>query len=532
MFSSKCKYLFWVVIACFLVHCGGSGSTFSGSSSDASGATADAVGGNVSQIEFLEGSSSVSFEAMADDDEAVLMLYSYNEDDAAAGFQIGASKSSQYLSSTLYEEAVTAADEDETELFHYQLREWEEDLDPSAIVENNPSSYLTSSYLVGSKRTFKVLNSFSSNSSYDTVESTLQYETDDFNFYVDNRNLDSLTKSDLKDLADSFLGVIDEERDIIGSESDVDGSGKFNVLFTQTVNGLSGSSGGMVTGFFYAVDLLSSDTYEISNESEVFYTFVPDADGDLGTAVTKNFATTNIYPGVMAHEFQHMINFNQHYFLNDVSAERGWLNEGLSHLMEDIYSLDSSGYMTSSGLENPARVKNFIENIQNICLTCGTSLGQRGGSYLFTRYLYEQAQLGNFSNAASGAELLANLVQTSLRGVDNVVSVTSGSDGTTDDFQTLFGNFALAVYLSNTGLNDDDRLSFLGINLRAEQDDNRATVLDGPAVQNLTSLPFTDTLSGNSITYLQVTGETINENGGLLEVEVGSEAAFGAYVIY
>lgn len=504
----------------------------SGSSSDATGATADPVGGNVSQVELLEGSSSVLFEAMEDDDEVVMMLYSYNEEDGAAGFQISASESSQYLSATLYEEAVTSGNEDETELFHYQLREWEEDLDPSATIEGGNSSYLTSSYLTGSERTFRVLNSFSNGSSYDTVEATLQYETDDFNFYVDNRNLDSLDESDLQELADTFSAMIDDERNMIGSESDVDGDGKFNVLFTQTVNGLSGSSGGMVTGFFYAVDLLSSDTYKISNEAEVFYTFVPDAAGDLGMAITKNFATTNIYPGVMVHELQHMINFNQHYFLNDVSAERGWLNEGLSHLFEDIYSLDSSGYMTTTALENPARVKSFVENIHNLCLTCGTSLGQRGGSYLFMRYLYEQAEQGNLPNAASGAELLGSLVQTSLRDIDNVVNATHGADGTTDDFQTLFGNFSLAVYLSNTGLNDDDRLNFLGINLRAEQDDNRSTVLDGPSVQNLTSLPFTDTLSGNSITYLQISAQTINENGGLLELEVGSEAEFGAYVIY
>lgn len=532
MFSYNCKYLFWIVCACFLVHCGGLSSTLTGSSSDTTGATADPVGGNVSQVEFLEGSSSVAFESMADDDEVVMMLYSYNEEDSAAGFQMGASESSAYLSASLYEEAVTSSDADETELFHYQLRNWEEELDPSAIIESGNSSYLASSYLTGSQRTFKVLNSFSSSSSYDTVDATLQYETDDFNFYVDNRNLDSLDDVDLEELANTFTGVIDDERSMIGSESDIDGNGKFNVLFTQTVNGLSGSSGGMVTGFFYAVDLLSSDIYDISNESEVYYTFVPDPAGDLGTAITKSFATTNIYPGVMVHELQHMINFNQHYFLNDVAAERGWLNEGLSHLMEDIYSLNSSGYMAETGLENPARVKNFIENIQNLCLTCGTSLGQRGGAYLFTRYLYEQAELGNLPNVSSGEELIGNLVQTSLRDIENVVDVAYGIDGTTDDFKNVFGTFALAVYLSNTGLNDDNRLNFLGIDLRAEQDDNRSTVLDGPSVQTLTSLPFTDTLSGNSISYLQITGETIHANGGTLGVEVSSDAKFGAYVIY
>ncbi|MBF0106732.1 MAG: hypothetical protein HQM16_15575 [Deltaproteobacteria bacterium] len=76
--------------------------------------------------------------------------------------------------------------------------------------------------------------------------------------------------------------------------------------------------------------------------------------------------------------------------------------------------------MTSSGLENPARVSSYLSEVSDVCFTCGTSLRERGGSYLF-RYLYEQAELGNLPAVDSGNELLSALVDTDLRDVENVI---------------------------------------------------------------------------------------------------------------
>ena len=343
--------------------------------------------------------------------------------------------------------------------------------------------------------------------------------------------MDDVDLTELQDLSEAFAGVIPTQTSLIGSESDINGDGRFNVLFTQTVNELGASGGGIVTGFFYAIDLFDSSTYEISNEEEVFYTFVPDSSGEYGPSVTSSFAFENIYPGVLPHEYQHMISFNQHYNVNSGSVESGWLNEGLSHLFEDIYSANSSNFFTSTGLENPSRVSSYLSNVSNVCFTCGTSLSQRGGSYLFVRYLYEQAELGNLSNVSSAAALLDALVDTSNTGVDNVINAAYGSSGTDADFKNLLGLFGLALYLDGTGLNSDDRLSFSGIDLRGDQDDNRGTSLSGPSVQTATSFPFTDSLSGMGFTYLQVSEATAASEGDSLTFTAESGSDFGAYLI-
>jgi len=512
-----------------LSYCGGDSSTLSTSVTTTGTTSNPAVGGNVFALQVSDNSGVFTFDDLSDNEDVVLLLYSVNDSGISAGFEIGGAGSVSALQQSFMAQANSHGD-DVTENFHSYLRELEATLNhEQALVENqNISYFLSQAESVGSVNSFNVLNSFNSSTEVDVVTATLRIETDNFQFYVDNRNSSALTDDELQELADQFESVVPVERLLFGDESDINGDGKFTVLFTQTVNELSVGSGGMVTGFFFAIDLFDN---LISNGREIFYTFIPDPNGNFGPAISKSFATINIYPGVFSHEFQHLINFNMHFNVNNASAEVSWLNEGLAHLAEDIYSFNSDNFMTTVGLENPARVSSYFNSISNTCFTCGTSLMQRGGAYLFVRYFYEQAELGNLDGASSGADLLRRLLDTNLRGVDNIINAAFGSDGSDEDFHDIMGLFALAVYLSNADLTSDNRLGFTGINLRSFQNDNRGTVLSGPAVQDLSSLPFTDTLSGNSITFIQLSGETINNNGGSLEFTFGSQSEFGGFII-
>lgn len=515
----------------FGVSCGGNGSSFSTSSASDAPAQ-EPVGGNVSALTIDGDIAVVSFVDLDDNEDVLVFLFSFSKSSQSASFRIS-DVSSAGVSLPYLSEDIHTSDGDITDLFHGMLREYEEGLNPdAALAEGVTSSRSVKKFAsVGDERTFKVLNSFSSSSSYDTVTATLRLQGSFFDFYVESDQGDALSEDDLTELADKFEGVIPLGRELFGTESDVNGDGRFAVLFTKSVNELGASGGGFVTGFFYAVDLFDSNTYAVSNEMEVYYTFLPDPDGAYGTPITKNFAMGNIYPGVLSHEYQHLINYNMHANENGGSAEAGWLNEGLAHLAEDIYSADDSGYMTAAGPENPSRVSGYLADIANLCFTCGTSLYQRGGSYLFMRYLYEQAERGNISAAQDGAGLLNKLLDTKLRGVDNVIAAAFGSSGGDDDFRSLFGLFGLTVYLSNTGLTDDNRLGFEGINLRSAQDDNRGTVLNGPAIQEISSFPFLDTLTGNAAIFIQVPGSLINSTGGSLEFSFGAATEFGGYVI-
>ncbi|NIR38511.1 MAG: hypothetical protein GWO00_01660, partial [Gemmatimonadetes bacterium] len=100
------------------------------------------------------------------------------------------------------------------------------------------------------------------------------------------------------------------------------------ILFSPAVNALTprGSSG-FVGGFFFGVDLLP-DT-EGSNAGEIFYTLVPDPDGIYSDPRPKD-DILELVPAILAHEFQHMVHFNQRVLLLGAEAnEAVWLSEGL-----------------------------------------------------------------------------------------------------------------------------------------------------------------------------------------------------------
>lgn len=527
-----------IAMSFMLAQCGGS-SGIIGSSSDSTSTdgsneqtTDTVIGGNVATMSITNGSASMDLSDVTADEDIMMVVYSYNESSTSSSFQIvGSENEKVQLVDGFTSFLGVGEDEDLTEAFHGELREREEYLDGELVQSGSGQGlYAVSNPTVGSQDTFKVLNSFSSSDSYDTVTATLRVQNSYFNLYVDDRNEDSMSDAELQDIANQFAEVIPLERDIFGSESDVNEDGRFDILLTQTVNSLGGS-GGIVTGFFYAVDLYPASTYAVSNEREVYFTFVPDPTGQYGSEISKSFAISNIYPGVFAHEYQHMINFNMHYNVNGGSAESSWLNEGLAHMAEDIYSANGSGYFEEAGLENPARVSSYLSSIGSTCFTCGTSLKQRGGSYLFVRYLYEQAEQGAFNELASGNDFLTAVLDTNLRGVENLTTAIYGASASDTAFKDLLGLFGLAVYFSNTDASDDARFHFTGINLRSAQDDNRGTVLNGPSIQTISNFPFTDSLTGNTVSYIQASGETIQGSGGTLEFEFSTNSDFGGYVV-
>lgn len=531
-------------LVCFLVSCTGtssfesSGSTTTGSNTTGETETNLFATGDVTSLTFSGSTLTVSLDDVTADDNVVLVLFAENSSSTTVGVQVAESESAFSSESLASETSFSFADGfqassndvvDMTEEVHGILRDMEQDVEPDQQVELQASlTGVDTSVTLGSEDDFYVLNSLSGGGSFETVTATLVYQTEFFNYYIDNDELDSLSDDDLEELSENFADVIPLIRDIFGDESDVNSDGKFDVLSTPLVNGLAGSPNSIVTGYWYANDLGSSSN---SNQREIIYTMVPDPSGTYGSVVTENFAVSNIIRGVLVHEYQHMINYNMHVNENGGSTEDSWLNESLSHLIEDIYDTDSDDYMLSSGNENPARVDVYLDSIDSTCFTCGTNLAQRGGGYLFLRYLYEQAYNGEFSNLADGAEFIAALLDTDETGTDNIVNAVYGSSGSSDNFYDLMGQFTLAVYLSNTGITSNTLYNFDGINLRATQDDNRSTVLAGPESFELDDLSYTDAVTGNSVLYLEIDGETIVNNSGELSLSVGSGQDMRGFVL-
>jgi len=533
-----------IVWALLGVACGsleGGSLSSSGSSSGESGVEyigEGLEGGAVTRITLDdEGQGELDLGELSGSEDYVLAVYHYDADGASSSVTVGAANESGRAPAALQADSGESL-EDLTENFHEVLRNSENGLDKDASLINQPKALRRAeSLVVGSTRTFKVLDSLSSTDTFSDVEAELMYFNDDVSVYMDTRDIaisesNGFGTEDITALMEDFTVDVDAMRDLLGEESDINNDNHFSILFTRAVNQLGGSSGGIITGFFYAVDLFSADDYPQSNEEEILYTYVPDPDGELGgSKISVNFSMSNIYPSVFPHEYQHMVNFRAHSLDKGGDTEEAWMNEALSHLMEGRLTQtgDTFDYMETMGVENPSRVSGYLADIDGICFTCGASLYQRGGSFLFIRYLYEQAEKGLLTGVDNGAELIQNLVLSNHTGMENVVeSVTGSTDFTDETAEDLLGRYALAVLMDDTGLSSDDRFQF-DIELRASQDDNRGTVLHGPGVVDTASLPLSATVAGTSVGYYQISGEQIINEGGTLRVDAGSNS--GAFLI-
>lgn len=207
--------------------------------------------------------------------------------------------------------------------------------------------------------------------------------------------------------------------DVYGAPSDLDGNGRIIILFTPVVNRLtpSGSGGSFVAGFFYGIDLLDHDR---GNQGEIFYTLVPDPEGEHGDVRTFDQMLTGV-PPVLAHEFQHMIHFNQRVLVRDAELEAPWLSEGLAHSAEELVG---DAYLQRGDtdrafvfkLQNYLRAESYLEAPEDVSpLDPETPLAVRGAAWLLVEYLRQHF---------GGDDLLTELTQTTRSSVANATGAT------------------------------------------------------------------------------------------------------------
>ncbi len=411
--------------------------------------------------------------------------------------------------------------------FHQYLMESSEIFSQSDEFEPFKTSSLAAlnkAETVGDTQSFRVLSSMSSISSYKTVTATLRVKTSNLLVYVDNDAANLVVDEDVDTLASEFEDIaLPLERDIFGQESDINNDGTMTILMTPILNKMA-TSGGLVTGFFFPGDLyVQSSGNPASNEREMFFTMVPDPQGSFGPNVSVDFTIHNILPGVLAHEYQHMTSFQQHVFLNGGSPEVSWLNEALSHFAEDI---------TGFGRENPSRVRLALANPQTSPLAPSTApgLAERGMSYLFIRYLYEQS--------ADGNAFIKRLLNTSKTSISNIETAFAGTQSSFDDFNDFVKNWSMAIALSGSGATDDSRYNYqarevhpvtgnyTGICLRCNADDGRGTVLSGPTISTPTSFPIQASVESTAIQYFMIEGttDTVSISAGGNNSVIGSIA--------
>jgi hypothetical protein len=305
---------------------------------------------------------------------------------------------------------------------------------------------------LGSQRTFQVLSKFDG-SAFKRITARVRYLGEHIVLYVDvDQPPGAFTDAELRTFGDLFDRTLyDLDVRAFGSESDIDGNGRVLFVLTPVVNALTSATecaaSGFITGFHYGLDLLP--TQANSNRGEIFYALVPDVGGTRSCEHSKA-DVERVVPATFVHEFQHMISFGQHVLARGGNIEALWLNEGLSHIAEELagktyeakfppplgrtdpaqlFPDSAQGYLTPN-MRNAQQFLGKSGTTSVTALTGGGTLAERGASWLFLRWLGDQ----------KGESIYGQLVQTSRTGVANV------EDKATETFPSLFGDFATAIY--------------------------------------------------------------------------------------
>ncbi len=499
------KRLIAVIIMMFIGSCGGEGGPTAGYSTPVStaGAGGHLDGTSLDNIEEVDltSAATLSISGIASDRYLLAVTATSPSSTGASvrltqGSLAALGLEDPTVSSLEMEESYGTAEE----AFHQYLREMETVMRDSGDFDTVASptvAALTTPPATGSVQSFRVLSSMNSITTYQEVSAELRVATDSLLIYVDEVNDDNISDTDLESLAANFEEVaLPRERELFGRESDLNFDGRITILMSCVVNRMA-TSGGIVTGFFFPGDMYQrSSVNPVSNAQEIFYTLVPDPSGACGTPISASFAVGNILPGVLAHEYQHMVSFNQHVFMNRGTTEEPWLNECLSHLAEDL---------TGFGNENPSRVRLFLAqpSMTPVIPVTSPTLAERGACYLFLRYLYEQSNDGDL--------FIRNLLETTLTGVENLEAAFDGPDSDFDEFPEFMNRWSIALSLSEAGVTSDTLYNyqarsrhpttgnFTGICVRCDTQDGRGTVLGGPVMTTVANFPSISLVKGTQI---------------------------------
>jgi hypothetical protein len=234
-----------------------------------------------------------------------------------------------------------------------------------------------------------------------------------------------------------------------GAPADIDQNQRIILLFTKAVNELTPrNSTSYVGGFFYDRDLFPvTDTPQFtgckgSNVGELFYLLAPDPTGQVNGNIRRTGFVDSVTTSVLAHEFQHLINASRRLFVNTSADdfEVTWLNEGLSHVAEELLFYHESGLAPRQNIgitllrsnatvrgaynadmsSNTGRYQLYLAApSENSPMREDDSLETRGATWNFLRYAADRKA----GSSASDAPTWQALVNSTTRGVANLRAV-------------------------------------------------------------------------------------------------------------
>lgn len=271
----------------------------------------------------------------------------------------------------------------------------------------NPARSTTKKpYQLGDKDTFWVLDQ--ERVQYYQVSATLVAMTPHLYMFLDDKY--KLNTTALKTAAEAFESkVYPTTRHYFGEEASpgVDNDPHLVILNTPLKQ---------AAGYFSAEDTLLQTVNPFSNEREMFYAFgQPEA--------------LNGYLSLLAHEFQHMIEFNS------IPNQDNWLNEGSSILSQKLNGFSSDNY-EAVFMSQPATQLDAWT-----CTSCGSgTIPYYGGGYTWLAYLNDHLGFETIRDIAGNGQGL-----TGFNSVDYALSASGHPELSSD---SIFKQWVVANYMN------------------------------------------------------------------------------------
>jgi predicted RNA-binding protein with TRAM domain len=229
---------------------------------------------------------------------------------------------------------------------------------------------------------------------------TLVKSTPSALIYVDDLDAADFTVTEVEGLASQWeTQIYTPVAATFGPPSDVDGNGQVTILFSSRVGPVSG--GGIVVGYFsstnvtYAADDSANCTGTGSNGADMFVMNTPS--NLVSAGFLRSEALQKVLPSTLAHEFQHLINWNMHCIklgsaCSSSTIEALWLNEALSTLAGDV-----AGFGWHASRSSPKQYMKLAPlgggmGYSQASMTTweGDPIGNYEGVHSFLRYLVDQ----------------------------------------------------------------------------------------------------------------------------------------------
>jgi len=219
----------------------------------------------------------------------------------------------------------------------------------------------------------------------------------------------------LRDLANEFeTKIYPTLTSLFGSEPKpgIDGDPKITILLHQMK--------GEVGGYFREGDCYEKTQFPPSNQREMVY-------------LNLNFLKTSLIKPNLAHEFLHLITFNQKNKILNVEEET-WLNELRAEIAPTI--LGYSDYLEK-------RISLFLKNPQDSLVDWQNTSADYGAISIFANYLYDYY----------GSKIFIDSIHSKETGILAINEALKKS-GFREDFSQIFKNWEIATLINDCSLGE------------------------------------------------------------------------------